>query len=34
LRIEAAAEMGMIDIGAPVTVVESNGDRVVVRVRG
>ncbi len=34
LRIEAAAEMGMIDIGAPVTVVESSGDRVVVRVRG
>jgi membrane-bound serine protease (ClpP class) len=34
LRLEAAAEMGMIDIGAAVTVVESTGDRVVVRTRG
>lgn len=34
LRMEAAAEMGMIDVGAVVTVVESTGDRVVVRARG
>ena len=34
LRMEAAAEMGMIDIGAAVTVVELTGDRVVVRARG
>jgi hypothetical protein len=32
--MEAAAEMGMIDVGAVVTVVESTGDRVVVRARG